>query len=75
LSLSSPTPSIECFRICEYIASSNDGGTALHRAVESGYEAVVRLLLEKGADVDAKTNDGGTAPTLGGRDYLTYTFD
>ena len=41
----------------------------------AGTKAVVRLLLEKGADVDAKTNDGGTAPTLGGRDYLTYTFD
>jgi ankyrin repeat protein len=57
------------------LGASNDGGTALHKAAESGYEAVVRLLPEKGADVDAKTNDGGTAPTLGGRDYLTYTFD
>jgi hypothetical protein len=30
-------------------------------AAGNGHEAVVRLLVEKGADVDAKDNDGGTA--------------
>ena len=34
--------------------------TALHRAAENGHEAVVRLLLEKGADVKAKNKDGRT---------------
>ena len=32
----------------------DDGRTALTGGIESGHEAVVRLLLEKGADVDAK---------------------
>jgi ankyrin repeat protein len=31
------------------------------RAAEKGHEAVVRLLLEKGADLNAKTRDGKTA--------------
>jgi ankyrin repeat protein len=29
-------------------------------AAESGHKAMMRLLLEKGADVDAKANDGST---------------
>jgi ankyrin repeat protein len=37
------------------------GGTALHRAAGSGHEAVVRLLLEKGADVKARDSYGRTA--------------
>jgi ankyrin repeat protein len=35
--------------------------TALHWAAEEGHEAVVRLLLEHKADVDAKNEDGETA--------------
>jgi ankyrin repeat protein len=35
--------------------------TALYLMAACGHEAVVQLLLEKGADVDAKDNDGGTA--------------
>jgi hypothetical protein len=31
--------------------------TALHIAAKNGHEAVVRLLLEHKADVDAKNND------------------
>jgi hypothetical protein len=31
------------------------------RAAENGRKAVVKLLLEKGADVEAKSNDGDPA--------------
>jgi hypothetical protein len=51
-----------------------DGWTALHRAADGGHEAVMRLLLKKGADVEAKTNDeyGWTARVSGGTPlYLT----
>jgi Ankyrin repeats (3 copies) len=37
-----------------------DGMTALSWAAERGHEAVVRLLLEKGADVEAKADYGRT---------------
>ena len=32
----------------------------MSRAVENGHEAVVKLLLEKGGDVDSKNKDGKT---------------
>jgi ankyrin repeat protein len=35
-------------------------GAAIHGAAGSGHEAVVQLLLEKGAEVDAKTGCGAT---------------
>jgi len=35
--------------------------TALHVAAENGYEPVVQLLMEKGADVEAKDEDGEVA--------------
>jgi ankyrin repeat protein len=35
--------------------------TPLHKAAENGHEAVVRLLLERKADVNAKDNDGWTS--------------
>ncbi|KAI9764162.1 MAG: hypothetical protein M1840_008644 [Geoglossum simile] len=35
--------------------------TPLLRAAEKGHETVARLLLEKGADLNAKTLDGKTA--------------
>ena len=37
-----------------------DGETVLHSAAERGNEAVVRLLVEKGADVKAKDDYGNT---------------
>ena len=36
------------------------GQTPLSWAAENGHEAVVKLLLEKGADVECKSNDGRT---------------
>jgi ankyrin repeat protein len=36
------------------------GQTALSRAAIKGHEAVVELLLEKGADVESKDSDGLT---------------
>jgi ankyrin repeat protein len=35
--------------------------TALHRAAEFGHDTVVRLMLEEGADVEAKNGNGETA--------------
>lgn len=37
------------------------GKTALHYAVQSGQKAMVELLLQRGASVDAKASSGGTA--------------
>jgi ankyrin repeat protein len=40
----------------------NDGGwTRLHRVAYNGHEAVVRLLVENGADIEAQDADEGTA--------------
>lgn len=37
-------------------AEDNDGWTALHNAAKEGFEAIVCLLLENGATVDARDN-------------------
>lgn len=37
------------------------GWTALHRAAQNGHEATVRLLLNHGADVQARDIRGKTA--------------
>ena len=37
------------------------GWTALHRAAKNGHEAVVGLLLDKGAMIDEKEMNGWTA--------------
>ena len=44
--------------------STNDGATALHRAAECGDVDVLKLLVDKGADVDAqrKSPFGGQSP-------------
>ena len=36
------------------------GWTALHRAAEEGFEAVMKLLLDAGASVKAQSNNGDT---------------
>jgi ankyrin repeat protein len=43
------------------IATTTYGWTALHHAADKGHEAVVRSLLERGADVATKNNYGCTA--------------
>jgi ankyrin repeat protein len=40
---------------------SKDGGTVRRRVASNKREAVVQLLLEKGADIETKDNDGWTA--------------
>ena len=43
------------------VNSCDDGGlSALHYAADRGHAAVVRLLLEHGADVEARDDDGLT---------------
>lgn len=42
-------------------AKNNYGETVLHSAAISGYEGVVRLLLQRGADINAKNRYGKTA--------------
>lgn len=38
--------------------SDNDGRTSLHRASHQGYDALVKLLLDHNAHVDATDNSG-----------------
>ena len=56
--------------------SLQDGNTALMRAALSGHEAVVHLLLSKGADPNVQTKHGGTAlmhASFRGRTALSLT--
>ena len=41
-------------------AKNKYGNTALHSAIEKGNEAIVRLLVDRGADVKAKDNNRET---------------
>ena len=57
--------------------SDDDGFTALHQAVLSGFEDVVRNLLEAGSDVNAPSLDCGTPLHLAAmkaRSTLLLTF-
>jgi len=44
-----------------HATNNDDGRTALHYAVWYGWVEIVKLLIEAGADVNAKSNEGDTA--------------
>ena len=46
----------------ELESNDNDGRTLLSRAAENGYEAMVKLLLEKGAELETKDKNYGQTP-------------
>ena len=45
-------------------AANEEGWTPLHHAAEEGNLAIVKMLLEKGADVDARTSRFGETPLM-----------
>ena len=53
-------------------AKDNGGNTSLTLACEMGHVNVTRLLIEKGADVKAKTYSGNTPITLARREGHVY---
>ncbi|KAH0558926.1 hypothetical protein GP486_004447 [Trichoglossum hirsutum] len=46
------------------VSTMDDGYTALHRAARQGFNTVVRLLLDNGAEIDKKSRYGMTALML-----------
>jgi ankyrin repeat protein len=44
-----------------------DGLTPLHAASQEGHESVVRLLVDRGANIDARDREGKTALLLAGK--------
>ncbi|KAH8745767.1 ankyrin repeat-containing domain protein [Hyaloscypha finlandica] len=49
------------------------GWTALHHAADQGHKETVLLLIEEGADINAKTNDGRTALHVVARSAVVST--
>lgn len=47
-----------CPKLAYLTTPSNKGWTLMHSASSNGHEAVVRLLVEKGAALEAKDKDG-----------------
>ena len=55
-----------CYRVCEFLLDNGNnynkkracGSTALHFACEQGNYIVVELLLERGANINIRDNDG-----------------
>jgi len=54
--------------------NQSNGSTALHAAAFLGNAEVARLLLEKGADAHAMTNDGMTAMQMTELDWATTEY-
>ena len=50
-------------------ATKGAGATALHSAANFGHKEVVELLITKGADVNAKEEDGRTPLDSSERDF------
>ncbi len=46
----------ECWCLCALVNPSQDGHAALLCAIENGHANCARLLLEAGADMEAKDN-------------------
>lgn len=46
------------------------GATALHYAALHGYQSIVRLLVEKGADINSADKEFGATPTGWAIEYL-----
>jgi ankyrin repeat protein len=59
-------------------ATNKVGATALHYAVRAGNQAMVELLLSKGADIEVKDSAGSTpveiAHAMSGRQNLSDTM-
>mmetsp|Transcript_27003 Transcript_27003/g.59740 ORF Transcript_27003/g.59740 Transcript_27003/m.59740 type:complete len:98 (+) Transcript_27003:434-727(+) len=51
-----------------------NGAAALHMASQRGHPEVVRLLLGKGADLQAEDNDGRTPPDYAKDDATREVF-
>ena len=56
------------------INAKDDGLTLLMKAATEGYLKTAKLLIDKKADIDAKTNEGNTAQTLGGKPESHFGF-
>jgi hypothetical protein len=54
-------------------SKDNLGRTSLHHAASQGFDSVVKMLLDKGADEQAKTNNGMTPETLATRESHHHT--
>ena len=45
---------------CSVSAEDSDGMTPLHNACQSGHTKIAGLLLDRGADIDHKNDEGST---------------
>ncbi len=56
------------------VQTRQKGSTALHMASENGHKAVVRLLLERGANIEAKSKvrRGARSSAVGRLDGYAY---